>query len=503
MFVFSVLKKTGLSKTKKNPVFQKQKKLVFFKTEKTKEMNKIILFRIFLVICVMVVIAVAITIPILLSKNDCKKGSGCELKNCGYDSCGNLDGCGKCSDGMFCNQFGICTSGCDKDCGKSVCGDDSCGNIDACGFCAPGEACIGKEKERTCCKKKCNLVRPCGPDGCGGTCGAGDCSEYKDKSKCFNGSCCIPDCDNKTCGTDSCGGVCGTCKENEICENNKCVCVPNCSGKICGDDGCGGSCGNCEKGKTCKDGKCICIPNCKGKVCGDDGCGGSCGTCSKSGETCVNGVCKCGTLDSCATGTSCVKGADGKLKCCPPACSQFTPQTSGTDSCTGQRCNCPVTFKNYRDKCVCGPSRVTCPTGDVCASDKCKNSFNIVTEYGPLTSFVTDTGNGSTGLLINSTNSKILYTTDFRRADDDPYLVDEGQGIIAGYGPLVYYGGKRDEISYGGHLNDLANLYLYKDNKIMYRKPGSDYKYYLGIYKNKKNQYLATPGPAYSGFKVV
>ena len=71
---------------------------------------------------------------------------------------------------------------------------------------------------------------------------------------------CQPNCDNKDCGDDGCGGSCGSCKDNEICKNNKCstnICQPNCDNKDCGDDGCGGSCGPCKDNEICKNSKCI------------------------------------------------------------------------------------------------------------------------------------------------------------------------------------------------------------------------------------------------------
>src|SRR5687768_9112750 len=48
----------------------------------------------------------------------------------------------------------------------------------------------------------------------------------------------------KPCGPDGCGGTCGTCQDPETCQGGTCVCVPDCGGgALCGvDDGCGTAC---------------------------------------------------------------------------------------------------------------------------------------------------------------------------------------------------------------------------------------------------------------------
>jgi hypothetical protein len=98
----------------------------------------------------------------------------------------------------------------------------------------------------------------------------------------------------KPCGPDGCGGTCGTCAANEACQSATCVCVPNCPGKNCGEDGCGGSCGACkpEDGGSCQDGVCICTQEiCRG-VCvaacslAQERNPVTCGCCTANGHVC-------------------------------------------------------------------------------------------------------------------------------------------------------------------------------------------------------------------------
>jgi V8-like Glu-specific endopeptidase len=107
---------------------------------------------------------------------------------------------------------------------------------------------------------------------------------------------CTPMCAGKICGPDGCGGTCGACTGGQACNatGTGCTCAPQCAGKNCGGDGCGGTCGSCGPNETCgAGGVCMtgCTPQCNGKACGPNGCGGSCGTCG-TGEMCsTSGQC--------------------------------------------------------------------------------------------------------------------------------------------------------------------------------------------------------------------
>ncbi len=64
-----------------------------------------------------------------------------------------------------------------------------------------------------------------------------------------------------------------------------------------------------------------------------DSCAGI--TCAIAGETCVEGICKCGTANSChnqATGAFCDAGND----VCK--CAQDVDACTGGETCTGEAC---------------------------------------------------------------------------------------------------------------------------------------------------------------------
>jgi len=68
---------------------------------------------------------------------------------------------------------------------------------------------------------------------------------------------CVPFCNGLECGPDGCGGSCGACPgPQDECIAGQCICQPACGGKECGDDGCGGSCGSCPAGTSCESGTC-------------------------------------------------------------------------------------------------------------------------------------------------------------------------------------------------------------------------------------------------------
>ncbi|MCB9736878.1 MAG: hypothetical protein H6745_30220 [Deltaproteobacteria bacterium] len=325
----------------------------------------------------------------------------CRHKACGDDGCGGT--CGSCDGGETCSAVGSCVPsawtcdgaryaardqcdcGCgapDPDCAFATLATVGCDPLNRCvdGACEPlvpaawtcpplayddgitcdcgcgipdpdcadlaltvigcpgSDRCTGDSATCAACVAACD-GRVCGPDGCGGTCGACGPSPVDPTFPlaCVDGACvegCAPTpraCETAVCGDDGCGGSCGTCPGNTACLGGQCVpapgfscegfcktsapagcgcdeacvghgdccpdfvalcgCEPSCSGRVCGDDGCGGSCGTCANAATpyCDaDGACqaTCTPICKpGNECGDDGCGGVCGTCG-AGESC-------------------------------------------------------------------------------------------------------------------------------------------------------------------------------------------------------------------------
>jgi|GEM_PF-3064757 len=240
----------------------------------------------------------------------------CLGKECGANGCGGT--CGECDPGESClgNACIQCVPRCkNKDGSARVCGSDGCGGN--CGKlgggCQKGQKCdheTGKCSSFAECKGQCGdwKIDPAGLPlcYCGPLCLAYGLDPQTNKpSKCcaktlqeFNALAklcpeCQKQCTGKMCGPDGCGGDCGACPDGLTCNvnNGKCQdpCTPNCAGRECGDDGCGGACGTCKPGVVCtaaaKCAKLACVPLCSGKECGPDGCGGWCGGKSFGGCT--------------------------------------------------------------------------------------------------------------------------------------------------------------------------------------------------------------------------
>ena len=215
----------------------------------------------------------------------------CEGRACGADGCGGTCGEAPCAAGAVCVD-GQCVCedlgavACCAGDGAALCALDSCGaeiaTLEACAYGCDEGACLP-------CPPACE-GRACGPDGCGGICGACSGGAQCDEEA---GACvCVPAgatcCGEARCALDSCGEV-----GDEIepcswgCAQGACLpCPPTCGGKACGPDGCGGSCGACGPGLSCSvAGQCLaCLPACDGKSCGPDGCGGTCGSCAAPSE---------------------------------------------------------------------------------------------------------------------------------------------------------------------------------------------------------------------------
>jgi hypothetical protein len=126
---------------------------------------------------------------------------------------------------------------------------------------------------------------------------------------CLDGRClgCTPDCTGKPCGDDGCGGSCGACADGERCfdpPGGTAVCRVGRGLDCCGDRLCKkvvdpftrkpwtSLYDPCAQG--CWKGWCLgCTWDCFDRSCGDDGCGGSCGTCPSPTTCSVAG--RCGT----------------------------------------------------------------------------------------------------------------------------------------------------------------------------------------------------------------
>ena len=229
---------------------------------------------------------------------------------------------------------------------------------------------------------------------------------------------CTPACDGKSCGPDGCGGQCGACTGGQSCDAaGKCtdtVCQPSCDGKKCGDDSCGGVCGLCDAGESCVQGSCQegpCVPACGGKACGDDGCGGSCGNCA-AGTECINN--KCESTQSCTPGDIGCSLAGDVVKCntagtdwdlvevCPEGCNLGECVEICYPDCGGKECGDDG----------CGGGCGTCPDGVICIDGECPTVYGI--------SHYVQFYNAS----VTETNSNDDYNTwDALGGMPDPYVV--------------------------------------------------------------------------------
>jgi sugar lactone lactonase YvrE len=232
----------------------------------------------------------------------------CEGKVCGSDGCEGT--CGTCPEEQIC-QAGACVMGTCQGVGAQGCCD-----LGTLAYCAEGQLV----------KKDCGQEPACGWSEATGAYACGTAGQ-PDPSGALPKLCpwvCMPDCTDKQCGPDGCGGSCGACEKGQVCTDTfQCVdsqcgtvtyegCCDGhdlvwCEGGVLRDLSCTGkgSCGwnetegyyNCGGGGNeapegtfpliCPGG---CVPACEEKECGDDGCGWSCGECTGI-TTCKEGQC--------------------------------------------------------------------------------------------------------------------------------------------------------------------------------------------------------------------
>ncbi len=232
---------------------------------------------------------------------ECPDGVECGSNGCGglCGVCDNDEACvdGECKTSLTCLEMQQCSWQCgwDEAC-SSQCWTDA--SVDA--------------QLQWMAVMQC-IVQVCGQppaEGCwqSATGNGGECQEP------FN-TCqdCTPQCEGLQCGPDGCGGTCGACPAGYACDQHGyCLCAPACDGKECGPDGCGGQCGFCPSSDVCNYlGDCVCMPQCDGKECGGDGCGGSCGFCPPGSGCTPQGFCD---AQQCPPG----QVPDCSGKCAPP-----------------------------------------------------------------------------------------------------------------------------------------------------------------------------------------
>ena len=277
---------------------------------------------------------------------------------------------------------------CEPDCTGRECGPDQCGGT--CGACADNHLCV---EDRVCvCEPQC-FQKTCGADGCGGSCWDGF------TCPCDDGiAICGPPrnvCFGKECGPDGWGGSCGDCGGDDLCINGQCICTPECEGKACGDDGCGGTCGFCPDGSMCSGDDCSSLESCKEMldcllVCSDDlwGCWQSCSLAAtpeiafQTEEllVCLDGACAALDVGCFLTwsNTACASELSSCLGCVP-SCGG---KTCGPDGCGGSCGTCGPGGVCVETGCVAGQCQTKtvpgcctddaqCDDGQVCTSDGC------------------------------------------------------------------------------------------------------------------------------------
>jgi subtilisin-like proprotein convertase family protein len=226
--------------------------------------------------------------------------------DCDGDSDEDFPNLGKiCTEGAgVCKGVGLvtCASECQPHCDGADCGPDGCGGV--CGACLADEVCM----DGVCGPPPCPAALPwkgtC-PAACsscaGGVCVIG-CNSAAAcalaEIECPAGLPCRVECG----GLSACQLASVSCPPDAACEL-VCNGLYSCQGTWlgCGSHACTASCtgagssvGSVDCGSAClcasTCGGVVCTPECGTQECGDDGCGGTCGLCD-SGESCIAGKC--------------------------------------------------------------------------------------------------------------------------------------------------------------------------------------------------------------------
>lgn len=149
----------------------------------------------------------------------------CKNKICGDDGCGGS--CGDClgPKGTVCvNGLCVCSP---VSCTGRECGDDGCGG--SCGTCQAGYSCnlLTYQCEYTGCDPVCEYMPDyCGDDGCGSKCVCPPSFVCDvDSQTCIPEESCVPYCTGRYCGPDTCGGSCGACIYPSVCDLKTGQCI--------------------------------------------------------------------------------------------------------------------------------------------------------------------------------------------------------------------------------------------------------------------------------------
>jgi hypothetical protein len=322
----------------------------------------------------------------------------CLVSGAGQPFCGtptNLTGCTsdtQCQDffgpGFFCVDAAPAGSTCPTSgnfCAAPCCNAQTCpdGCCDANGACQPGNVfsdcgegggqCATCNQNQSCLNQQCapcsvscvDLDHACGPDGCGGSCGA--CVEglgcvdgicVCTAQSCPNGCCpggtgdtipCIPlsQQNQAACGL---GGSCQACAPGDACVAGVCVCQPDCFGNTCGPDSCGNpnGCGSCGPCQTCDNGACVPLPNrtfaCDGSELAAPGPAAILCTTQRTTGVCVDGACDCSSDGAYDAANNVCNCEPANAQSCaanrPPQCCQILFVCVDTDGNTAGDFEC-------------------------------------------------------------------------------------------------------------------------------------------------------------------
>jgi len=439
--------------------------------------------------------------------NYCACQPDCQGKQCGPNGCGGQCGqCPpgfQCTDSGQCQQPDNCGNGwcqqwqgencetCPDDCGICIeCGDGICSQgencwecPEDCGECPPESCCEPHDTpgcddpevvecvcsndafccnnhwdnicanaaiqqcNAPCCEPSCasedGMIKECGGDGCGGSCG-----ECPDGTYCQDGQCgendgctatnspgcggcscqacvcqqdpyccntawdgiCVNECQEDCggcgvmddCGDGQCdatvGETCQTCPVDcgcmdfEICHQGEC-CAPSCEGKECGGDGCGGDCGSCSPAESCQDGICVADPGCEGYT-WQGCCDGNTLMWCQDGEvleqSCANNP-QCGwSADqgyyNCGTNGAAEPSGQHPILCpgaCEPQCmnADGTPKACGDDGCGGSCGSCADNEECVGGACQAKKGKL----GDPCQYGvQCESGLCLLTDAGKI-----------------------------------------------------------------------------------------------------------------------
>ena len=323
------------------------------------------------------------------TSSECGETSVCSnglcIPKCGPDT--------PCAAGEFCNGAGLCVP---NESNAVPCSDaEPCVNGQVCesGLCvAPcsasnpcpaGQSCGADGLCSATCTPTCAASGGCGPDGCGGTCGACDAGQLCAKNTCVAEAECTMTCEGEgaLCG-EVCGASCGTCAGDEVCstgllcvpapqDSNGCADTCESTGALCGEV-CGVSCGTCAEGETCTNGMCGTGGT---EDCVNDGCPPSMvcdattGTCGEAPSTTGDACTPCGEDSECPGGWSCIALSSGKV--CLKPCNTNDVCDTGW-SCVGNPSVCTPDVSYSCTGCVAEG----CPAGQACnpGSGECEGA---------------------------------------------------------------------------------------------------------------------------------